>query len=143
MRYSFHTTQYDLNAREGVPRGMGAVFPYYIVRFKHYIRDPFSSTRSGFHTTQYDLNKATPIKPKRRIAGFHTTQYDLNQKGQKIILHAIQSFHTTQYDLNLKKLKITGSTAKGFHTTQYDLNSILFIFFYIYELYVSILHSTI
>ena len=120
---SFHTTQYDLNFyRVFIHSFSPCVFPYYIVRFKHFGQANVHIFHRRFHTTQYDLNRYC-VGPNSdgKNNSFHTTQYDLNHHckrykhtGDWFPYYIVRfkpdvfacyvcvyfSFHTTQYDLN-------------------------------------------
>ena len=109
------------------------VFPYYIVRFKLFLRFLCLLGVYSFHTTQYDLNYLSREFFFRKNISFHTTQYDLNSHHMAEIcisrsfpyyivrfklapthrnFHPLVRFHTTQYDLNLFTLPCEKNIAK-------------------------------
>ena len=96
-------------------------FPYYIVRFKLFFPVNAFLTAPGFHTTQYDLNPNYIDIWLNDQKSFHTTQYDLNYFHQK---NTVSKNEFPYYIVRFKlKTYIAPQYAKtGFHTTQYDLN---------------------
>ena len=124
MKYSFHTTQYDLNQ----------------------VAQKVIAQKGGrFHTTQYDLNPL-PIffffkipeqfpyyivrfKPGRifgiilffGVFPYYIVRFKL-RSSFAFCNCLTPSFHTTQYDLNDECVYVSRKFFFRFHTTQYDLN---------------------